>query len=117
MIILLDDGVVGVDEAEAAEGGHGESHGGFGDGVHGGGHAGEGEGDVAAEFGAEFHRVGGEIDVVREEDDVVVCVGVALREELRGRKAVVGGGHGRECGGLGFGELGGKFPKLGGVGD
>lgn len=79
---------VGVDDADAAEGGHGNGHVGLGDGVHGGRNAGDREGDAAAESGGQMDGVGGEVDVVRKEDDVIVGVGVALVEEPIGGEAV-----------------------------
>jgi len=81
---------VAVHDGGGAEGGHGRGHGGLGDGVHRGRDAGDGERHAAGEARGEVDGVGGEADVPRQEDDVVVGVGDALREEPRRREAVVG---------------------------
>ncbi|KAF3522433.1 hypothetical protein F2Q69_00051886 [Brassica cretica] len=54
-----------------------------------------------AEACGEGNGVGGEVDVVREEDDVVVGVGVSLRKELLRRETIFERRHleGRERGG------------------
>jgi len=57
---------------DGAEGGHGV----LGDGVHRGGDAGDGQRHAAGEAGGEIDGVGGEVDVPREEDHVVVGVGL-----------------------------------------
>lgn len=76
---------VGVDKGDATKGGHSGSHVGLGDGVHWGGDAGDRKRNVASKAGGEGDGVGGEVDVVWKEDDVVICVGVALGEEsIRG---------------------------------
>jgi len=88
---------VAVDDGGAADGGHGGGHGRLGDGVHGRGDAGDGERHAAGEAGGEVDGVGGEVDVAREDDHVVVGVGDALREQPRRREAVggevAGAGH------------------------
>lgn len=73
---------------DTTERGHGGSHVILGDGVHGGGDAREGEIDVAREARGERNGVGREVNVVREKNDVIVSVGVALAEESIGGEAV-----------------------------
>lgn len=85
---LSGDVAVVVDDSDPSEGGHGGGHVGLRDGVHRRGDAGDGEGHAPAEARGEGDGVRGEIDVVREEDDVVVCVGVSLREELLRRETI-----------------------------
>ena len=59
-------------DAHASEKGHVDCHVGLGDGVHGRGGEGRFEGDGAGEFGGEVDAGGGEADVTREEEEVVV---------------------------------------------
>lgn len=80
---------VAVDDGGAAEGGHGDGHGCFGDGVHRGGDARDGEWDVTGQSSRELDSVGGKVDVMREKNHIVVGVGKTLREESGGRKAVI----------------------------
>lgn len=54
----------------------------FGYSVHRGSNAWCGERDVAGETGRQGNGVGREVDVVREEDDIVVGVRVALVKQL-----------------------------------
>lgn len=75
-------------DTDTTERGHGGGHVILGDGVHGRGDAREGEIDVAREARGERDGVRGEVNVVREENDVVVSVGVALVEESIGGEAV-----------------------------
>lgn len=70
-----------MDDADATKSSHGGGHVGFGDGVHGGRDAGDREGDIAGESSSELDGVGGEVNVVRKEDDIVVGVGKSLVEE------------------------------------
>ena len=82
-------GDVGVDDGDAAEGGHGGGHGGLRHGVHRRGNKRHGKGKAAREARGEVHDVGSEVDVVGEKDDVIVCVGEALREEFLGGETVL----------------------------
>lgn len=82
-----DVGVI-VDDPDPSEGGHRGGHVRLRDGVHRRGDAGDGEGHAPAEARGERDGVGGEVDVVREEDDVVVGVGVSLRKELLRREPI-----------------------------
>lgn len=102
---MLGGEVVVVKDRDAAERSHGDGHGGLGDGVHGRGDAGDRKVDVPGELGVEIDSFGGEVDVVREEDDVIVGVGEALVEEAGGGEAVFDGdfGHGAgSCRGRGL---------------
>ena len=90
-------GEVGVDDSDAAERGHGGGHGGFGDGVHRRSDDRSVEREAAREVGGERNIVGGEVDVVREENHVVVGVGVALVEQTRRREPVFYNLRRRHC--------------------
>ena len=81
-------GEVGVDDSDAAQRGDGGGHGGLGDGVHRRRDDRSVEREAAREVGGERNIVGGEVDVVREENHVVVGVGVALVEQTRRREPV-----------------------------
>lgn len=71
-----------MNNSDSSECGHGGSHGRFGDGVHGRSNEGSRKRDVAAETGGEVDGIGGEVDVVREEDKVIVGVREAAVEKL-----------------------------------
>lgn len=86
---LVGGGKVGVDDAKAAQRRHGGGHGTLGDGVHRGGDDWGEEREPAREVRGEGNVIGGEVDVVREEDDVIVGVGVATVEELGGGETVL----------------------------
>lgn len=86
--------IIVVNDANGAEGGHGGGHGGLGNGVHRGGNAGSGEGEVTGEAGAEGNSIGREVDVVGQEDNVVIGIGVALVEEPDSGESVVDTVHG-----------------------
>lgn len=90
---LLGGRIIGVNNANGAEGSHGGGHGGLGDGIHGRGNAWSGEGDVTGEAGGERNSIGREVDVVGQEDNVVIGIGVALVEEPNSWESVLDSVH------------------------
>jgi hypothetical protein len=75
-----------VDDIEATKGRHSGGHGALDDDVHRGG---EDQGEERNPACGEGDVVGGEVNVVREKDDVIVGVGVATVEELGGGEPVL----------------------------
>ena len=79
---LLGRSTIRVYNSDTTKGSHGSSHVSFGDSVHRGGNAGDRERDIAGEVGRQGHSIGGEVNVVREKDNIVVGIRVALAEQL-----------------------------------
>ena len=80
---------VGVDNTKATKGRHSGGHGALDDGVHKGGEDRGEERNPVREALGEVDVIGGEVNVVQEKDDVIVGVGVATVEELRGGEPVL----------------------------
>ncbi|KAE8100370.1 hypothetical protein FH972_018277 [Carpinus fangiana] len=86
---LVDSREVGVDDTEATKGRHSGGHGALGDDVYRGGEDRREERNPTREACGEGDIVDGEVNVVREKDDVIIGVGVATIEELGGGELVL----------------------------
>ena len=98
-----------VDDADAAELGHGDGHRGLGDGVHGRADEGDVEVDGSGQAGSGADRVGEDLGVVGDDEDVVE--GEGFFHALVGADAAVRGGPGGGVGEIGIGRHGGPFMR------
>jgi hypothetical protein len=89
VVALLLDGVVAVDDAEAAVEGHVDGHLRLGDSIHWARDEGHVERDGFRCLAAQGHVGRIEGDVARKNDVVLVCVPIAFGEELLGAETVL----------------------------